>query len=174
MKAQLFKTKVCRHFLSGRCKYGTGCTFAHSAVELQTRPDFRRTKLCSKLNCGDGSCGYAHSMEEIRDAYDVICPAWLAASCTNGQACPLSHNATHIEELAVAYRLAEASGLPDTGAPSSNINVYVSDNHTVSSGMPTPVATPTALYADVLIASLQLLGLTGASAPTLVLPSEQQ
>ena len=151
MKAQLFKTKVCRHYLSGRCKYGSGCTFAHSAVELQTRPDFRRTKLCSKLNCGDGICGYAHTMDEIRDAYDVICPAWLAASCTNGQACPLSHNATHIEELAVAYKLAESSSM------------YVGG---------TPVATPTALYADVLIASLQLLGLTTA-APTVCSTPEE-
>jgi hypothetical protein len=121
-------------------------------------------------------------MEDIRDAYDVICPAWLAASCTNGQACPLSHNATHIEELAVAYRLAEVStanqqllGLPGMGTNnlSNIINVYVSEYHPASSGMPTPVATPTALYADVLIASLQLLGLTGTNAPSVVSPQEQ-
>ena len=167
MKQQLFKTKVCRHFMSGRCKYGQGCTFAHSAVELQTRPDFRRTKLCSKINCQDGSCGYAHSAEDIRDAIcDVICPLWLAGNCGKGQGCPLSHNATHIEELAVAYRLV-ALGNSQRAAidqePANNINVHNSNSNSMHQ-QATPVATPTALYADALLASLhQLLTLNNAA-----------
>ena len=144
MKKQLFKTKVCRHFLSGRCKYGQQCTFAHNSNELCSRPDFRRTKLCSKSDCKDPSCQYAHASNEVRDPYDVICPAWLAGNCPNGLSCPLSHNSTHLEELAVAYRMDTtssscSSSLSTTPAPAAD------------------VITPTALYADVLLASLQLL-----------------
>jgi hypothetical protein len=168
MKQQLFKTKVCRHFMSGRCKYGSGCTFAHSAVELQTRPDFRRTKLCSKLNCTDPGCGYAHSTHDIRDAYDVICPAWLAGQCVNGQACPLSHNSTHIEELAVAYRL--ENNIPENSVSKNIIPSNVSSNNNTMNNsdiLVSPVATPTALYADVLLASLQLLAF-GSNSPILL------
>ena len=144
MKKQLFKTKVCRHFLSGRCKYGQGCTFAHNAVELHTRPDFRRTKVCSKSDCRDPNCQYAHNSQEVRDAYDVICPSWLAGNCPNGLSCPLSHNSTHLEELAVAYRM-EITGASKPAPPSPGN----SDQQ--------QIVTPTALCADVLLASLQLL-----------------
>ena len=151
MKKQLFKTKVCRHFLSGRCKYGQGCTFAHNSTELHSRPDFRRTKVCSKSDCRDSNCQYAHTSDEVRDAYDVICPAWLAGNCPNGLSCPLSHNLTHLEELAVAYRM--DSSMPQlktaTTTPTSPSNDQI--------------ITPTALYADVLLASLQLLASGGGS-----------
>jgi hypothetical protein len=146
MKQQLFKTKVCRHFLTGRCKYGSNCTFAHSSGELQHRPDFRRTKLCSKSDCRDPLCQYAHTEDEVRDAYDMLCPAWLAGTCQNGLACPLSHNPTHLEELAVAYKL------DSTDLPNSSSGIAGG-----GPGSPSPVITPTALYADVLLASLQLL-----------------
>jgi Zinc finger C-x8-C-x5-C-x3-H type (and similar) len=130
MKQQLFKTKVCRHFLSGRCKYSNDCTFAHSSNELQNRPDFRRTKICSKSECRDPQCQYAHNPDQVRDAFDVLCPAWLSGNCPNGIACPLSHNPTHLEELAVAYRIDSSDAT---------------------------IITPTNIYADVLLASLQLL-----------------
>ena len=155
MKKQLFKTKVCRHFLTGRCKYGHGCTFAHNSVELHSRPDFRRTKVCSKADCRDPNCQYAHNSDEVRDAYDVICPAWLAGNCPNGLSCPLSHNSTHLEELAVAYRMDSSMPQPKSASPTP----------TPTSPNNEQIITPTALYADVLLASLTLLANGGATPP---------
>lgn len=31
-----FKTVVCKYWLQGKCKYETGCTFAHGETELRT------------------------------------------------------------------------------------------------------------------------------------------
>lgn len=102
MKRQLFKTKVCRHFLTGKCKYSTNCTFAHSKDDLQFPPDFRKSRLCQKGNCFDATCQYAHSASEIRDTYTEMCPHWLKGSCPHGTACKLSHNLSHLEEMAIA------------------------------------------------------------------------
>ena len=77
MKRQLFKTKICRHHLIGRCKYSENCFFAHSVDQIARRIDFRRTKLCSKSNCRDANCLYAHSVDEIRDPYADVCESWV-------------------------------------------------------------------------------------------------
>ncbi|KAF4746305.1 hypothetical protein FOZ62_019594 [Perkinsus olseni] len=39
VRRRLFKTKVCRYFIKGRCKFGDACTYAHWSDELQPRPD---------------------------------------------------------------------------------------------------------------------------------------
>jgi len=105
MKRQLFKTKVCRHFLTGKCKYSSNCTFAHSKTDLKLPPDFRKSRLCQKGNCNDPSCQYAHSSSEIRNTYSEMCPHWLKGSCPHGSSCKLSHNLTHLEEMAIASSL---------------------------------------------------------------------
>lgn len=105
MKRQLYKTKICRHNLVGRCKYNENCFFAHAADQIVPRIDFRKTKLCSKANCNDSDCLYAHSVVEIRDPYAPLCPEWSSSGkCKNGSACKLSHNLTHVEELALTAR----------------------------------------------------------------------
>jgi hypothetical protein len=109
MKRQLYKTKICRHNLIGRCKYNDNCYFAHSVDQIARRIDFRRTKLCSKSNCKDPNCLYAHSVDEIRDPYADICPNWINGSCVAGNACKLSHNLTHLEEMAVASGIKNSS-----------------------------------------------------------------
>lgn len=102
MKRQLFKTKICRHNLIGRCKYNENCFFAHAAEQIVPRIDFRKTKLCSKTNCHDPNCLYAHNADEIRDPYAPLCPDWATkGACGNGTACKFSHNLTHLEELAL-------------------------------------------------------------------------
>ena len=66
IKKKLFKTKVCKHFLKGRCLYGDDCTFAHFSEEIQLRPNLHKTKMCAKNDCKDAACPYAHSSNELR------------------------------------------------------------------------------------------------------------
>jgi len=113
MKRQLFKTKICRHHLIGRCKYSENCFFAHSVDQIARRIDFRRTKLCSKSNCRDSNCLYAHSVDEIRDPYADVCQNWInTGSCSQGNACKFSHNLTHLEEVAIANGVKQTSRQP--------------------------------------------------------------
>jgi hypothetical protein len=119
MKRQLFKTKMCRHFLNGKCKYNKECTFSHDQSELLVRKDMSKTKLCKKTNCSDKNCTYAHSVVEIRDATDQMCPLWVnRGSCPNGSACRMSHNTTYLEELAFASS-SNTPSLEGTGTGSS-------------------------------------------------------
>ncbi|KAF4718025.1 hypothetical protein FOZ63_031473, partial [Perkinsus olseni] len=69
VKDRLFKTKVCRYFIKGRCKYGDKCTYAHSADEVQAIPDLHKTRTCYKINCTNQSCPFAHSIYELRDPF---------------------------------------------------------------------------------------------------------
>ena len=102
MKQQLFKTKMCRHFLNGRCKYSENCTFSHDKAELTIRTDFAKTKLCKKPGCVDPVCGYAHSSDELRVPTAHLCPFLIRdGKCTKTE-CKFSHNTTYFDELAIA------------------------------------------------------------------------
>ncbi len=107
MKQKLFKSKVCRFYATGRCKYGHGCTFAHSANELRPSPDFRKTKLCSRPGCDDPTCTYAHGLGDVRwVTNDNMCVEWLlTGACTHSITCPFAHNTVHLDELRVAQAL---------------------------------------------------------------------
>ena len=121
MKRQLFKTKMCRHFLNGKCKYNDDCTFSHDKSELVVRKDMAKTKLCKKTNCTDTHCSYAHSFAEIRSATDQLCPCWLRnGSCPQGNNCKFSHNSTYLEELAVASKTKQALVAPSVSGSRSS------------------------------------------------------
>uniref|UniRef100_A0A0G4F2N3 C3H1-type domain-containing protein n=1 Tax=Chromera velia CCMP2878 TaxID=1169474 RepID=A0A0G4F2N3_9ALVE len=73
----LHKTKICRHFLVGKCRMGPNCRFAHDAAELKDNPDLRYTSLCFSiakgLPCKRGNlCTYAHSESELQQACDRL------------------------------------------------------------------------------------------------------
>uniref|UniRef100_A0A6C0KGA8 C3H1-type domain-containing protein n=1 Tax=viral metagenome TaxID=1070528 RepID=A0A6C0KGA8_9ZZZZ len=34
----VYRTKMCSHFQTGRCRFGDGCTFAHSQADLRVHP----------------------------------------------------------------------------------------------------------------------------------------
>lgn len=62
------KTKLCR-YLPG-CVRGAACNYAHSIEELQSSPDFLKTKLCIgwASNCcryTAETCAFAHGVEEL-------------------------------------------------------------------------------------------------------------
>ncbi|KAF4667062.1 hypothetical protein FOL47_003788 [Perkinsus chesapeaki] len=108
MKQQLYKTKVCRHYMRGSCRYGSRCTFAHQLSELGARPDFYKTKMCARRNCKDANCQYAHSPEELRSPFgnssSQVCLGALDGSCTDPN-CKLSHNKTQAQESILAGAL---------------------------------------------------------------------
>merc|ERR1719221_2279657 len=69
LSSQMQKTKLCDFHKEGRCKYGTGCAFAHSSEELKDMPDLRKTRICRAFtqgNCSNFDCKFAHGAEELR------------------------------------------------------------------------------------------------------------
>lgn len=137
MKRQLFKTKICRHFLSGKCKYNSSCTFAHSREDLKLPPDFRKSRLCQKGTCTDPLCQYAHSPLEIRETYSEMCPHWLKGSCPYGTTCKLSHNLSHFEEMAIAASMQPAPEIttPTCENPMDLVDALLQLLSTPSSGI---------------------------------------
>jgi hypothetical protein len=109
MKQQLFKTKMCRHFINGRCKYADKCTFSHDQSELTVRTDFAKTKLCKKNACTDPACGYAHSIDELRVPTSSLCSSLVRKGKCDDASCKLSHNTTYFSELQVAKHAGNVS-----------------------------------------------------------------
>jgi len=69
LSGQMQKTKLCDFHREGRCRYGSGCAFAHSEEELKTLPDLRKTRICRAFTqgkCRDPDCKFAHGQEELR------------------------------------------------------------------------------------------------------------
>jgi len=67
----LTKTRYCKHYLRGYCRYGHKCAYAHQADELMPKPDLIKTKLCLSFfsgACLNENCTYAHGMQEMRRA----------------------------------------------------------------------------------------------------------
>lgn len=156
MKRQLFKTKMCRHFLNGKCKYNEECTFSHDTSELLIRKDMAKTKLCKKSNCIDTNCSYAHSFAEIRAATDQLCPSWLRkGSCIEGSRCRFSHNSTYLEELAVASKPKSGHALFDR-----NTSWSVTGSRSTSPEINTPTVSTDASAADLVQTLINLLSAT--------------
>jgi hypothetical protein len=149
MKQQLFKTKMCRHFINGRCKYSEKCTFSHDQSELTVRTDFAKTKLCKKVSCVDPNCGYAHSVEELRVPTASLCPQTIQKGKCSDPACMFSHNTTYFDELAVARKASKDSTKIESPAFSS---------HDVST--PTMAAEP--LAADLVNTLIRMLSMAQA------------
>lgn len=70
-RSELKFTKMCRHWIRGKCDMGESCNFAHSDLELREQPNLVATQLCfrfsSKGRCNKGAkCTFAHGREELR------------------------------------------------------------------------------------------------------------
>mmetsp|Transcript_100884 Transcript_100884/g.314501 ORF Transcript_100884/g.314501 Transcript_100884/m.314501 type:complete len:573 (+) Transcript_100884:97-1815(+) len=70
-KKQFHKTKLCRYYNIGQCRYGQDCPFAHDASELSVAPDLTKTTLCEAWAAGNchlpsSQCQFAHGEEELR------------------------------------------------------------------------------------------------------------
>lgn len=70
-KKQFHKTKLCRYYNLGQCRYGEDCPFAHHESELSVPPDLTKTTMCEAWIAGhcprpSNQCQYAHGEEELR------------------------------------------------------------------------------------------------------------
>lgn len=105
-----YKTQLCP-FLFGEnkhCAKGNKCGYAHSNEELRSRPDLRKTKLCSaymKGQCTDRDCKYAHGRHELRWTHQYYktspCKYWACGTCYAGDNCRHAHGEGEIREKAL-------------------------------------------------------------------------
>jgi hypothetical protein len=69
-RGQFLKTKMCRFYEAGQCRFDEACPFAHSPEDLTVAPDLKKTSICTawqrggcKLSSDD--CPFAHGDEEL-------------------------------------------------------------------------------------------------------------
>lgn len=71
----LWRTRLCKHYLKGTCRYGSNCGFAHSDDNVNDRPDLVKTRLCSRFQkgfCTKGDkCQFAHGLAELK-VVDIV------------------------------------------------------------------------------------------------------
>jgi len=101
VQSQLKKTKLCRFFSKGKCRFGSDCDFAHGTQNLVNAPDLTKTSLCEDWLAGrcsitDGTCRYAHGEQELRMTPQYA-QAALSRRATSGMAFMANSNghATH-------------------------------------------------------------------------------
>jgi len=100
LKKQLTKTKMCKHFLRGRCQYHDSCNFAHTPSEVVASPDLRKTRLCKAFRaggCKDAGCKFAHAADDVSSTgifYKTHPCKWFEVGlCRNGSSCRFAHGA---------------------------------------------------------------------------------
>lgn len=71
----LWRTRLCKHFMKGQCRYGNKCGFAHSEEGVNQRPNLIKTRLCSRFQkgyCQKGeNCQFAHGLDELK-VVDIV------------------------------------------------------------------------------------------------------
>jgi len=100
---QIRKTRLCQYHMSGACKYGSKCTFAHQIHELQRSPDLRKTRICKafmKGGCNNSQCKFAHGQDELRSTEfcfkTTICVWHAQGKCMNGSRCRFAHGSSEL------------------------------------------------------------------------------
>lgn len=102
---QLHKTKICKHFLKDKCRFGADCSYAHCQEEQRGRPDLRKTKLCRLFEqgrCRENDCGFAHGPQELRGTVGVwktvMCSKYASGQCRAGRQCRFAHGEQELQE----------------------------------------------------------------------------
>merc|ERR1719453_1271600 len=137
---QLHKTKMCKHFLKGRCRYGQACSYAHNPEELRYRPDLTKTRLCKNYDlgrCNDPNCLYAHGSEQLRGTNGVwktvLCMKYPSGMCKAGRHCRFAHGMHELRQGPDPNEEEEAQKVPgpgpgavgsSSGSPMENIGQY--------------------------------------------------
>ena len=101
--SSLLKTKICKFFLKGQCKFGEICKFAHSELELKNFPDLRKTRMCKSFKqsaCFINNCAFAHERCELKATAEFfktsLCKFWPRGLCTAGESCRHAHGSSEL------------------------------------------------------------------------------
>lgn len=124
LHGQLQKTKFCMYHLKGTCQFGDDCAFAHSVKEIQAMPDLRKTRLCTKENCNDPNCTFAHGEEELRSTdmffKKTLCIWNEKGKCRNGEQCRFAHGQEQLRRNQEGAAAAEAPAQAPTNSVVNN------------------------------------------------------
>lgn len=108
---QLHKTKICKHFLKNKCRFGNDCSYAHCVTEQRDRPDLRKTKLCRLFEqgrCRNPDCTFAHGPQELRGTVGVwktvMCSKFASGTCRAGATCRFAHGDNELQPAQAAVR----------------------------------------------------------------------
>ena len=79
-----YKTEICKNWLSGSCKFGGSCIFAHGSQEIKANLP-QRTKECKNFKnqywCPYGEkCQFKHTQVEIKPRLNVFLNILLRAT----------------------------------------------------------------------------------------------
>jgi len=98
LQKQLHRTRLCTYFLRGDCPYGARCAYAHTSTEIESAPDFRKTRLCKAFQegeCKNPKCDFAHGLVELRSTQTFYkkapCMWYAKGCCRNGKSCRFAH-----------------------------------------------------------------------------------
>lgn len=101
---QLHKTKICKHFLKDKCRFGADCSYAHCSGEQRDRPNLRKTKLCRLFEqgrCRHEDCCFAHGPQELRGTVGVwktvLCSKFAGGTCRQGRSCRFAHGELELQ-----------------------------------------------------------------------------
>eukprot|EP00747_Dinoflagellata_sp_TGD_P102698 gnl/TRDRNA2_/TRDRNA2_168742_c3_seq5.p1 gnl/TRDRNA2_/TRDRNA2_168742_c3~~gnl/TRDRNA2_/TRDRNA2_168742_c3_seq5.p1 ORF type:complete len:376 (+),score=71.76 gnl/TRDRNA2_/TRDRNA2_168742_c3_seq5:124-1251(+) len=135
---QLVKTRFCKHFLRGYCRYERRCAYAHDSAELMPRPNLLKTKICVDFlsgSCSSDRCTYAHGLGELRSQQDtepadslssMQQPGALSRTSTSASICRGSEPSQYGSTITSASRTTtaqslSASALEETSYPAHGL-----------------------------------------------------
>jgi RNA recognition motif-containing protein len=120
---QLFKTDFCKFLLTGRCRNGNQCSYAHDKAEMRAKPDLSRTSMCPTVlnggNCVDMNCRFAHEEGNLRATCGFfkmkMCSFARSGQCRRGDSCRFAHNPEELQPRIDQETTNEGSPSPDNG-----------------------------------------------------------
>lgn len=104
---------VCRHFLLGRCEYGTGCRFAHvdSSMQVAQLEHNIRPSSFVRSPIEAGQSGIGMREPPLREA---VCRHFLQGKCEYGDACRFSHASDGFQESPLTAGTKSYNTVPET------------------------------------------------------------
>eukprot|EP01053_Blabericola_migrator_P002147 Blabericola_migrator_1__2146@NODE_1592_length_4213_cov_128_704534_g1040_i0_p1_GENE_NODE_1592_length_4213_cov_128_704534_g1040_i0NODE_1592_length_4213_cov_128_704534_g1040_i0_p1_ORF_typecomplete_len484_score48_71zfCCCH/PF00642_24/2_9e05zfCCCH/PF00642_24/0_015zfCCCH/PF00642_24/0_0016zfCCCH_3/PF15663_5/1_9e08zfCCCH_3/PF15663_5/0_53Torus/PF16131_5/0_0073Torus/PF16131_5/1_6e02Torus/PF16131_5/0_64zfCCCH_4/PF18044_1/4_7zfCCCH_4/PF18044_1/3_8e03zfCCCH_4/PF18044_1/0_14zf_CCCH_4/PF18345_1/9_5zf_CCCH_4/PF1 len=156
-KDQFFKTKLCIPFLSGHCRRGKTCCFAHGQQELRHPLNLQKTKLCEawlRNACVNDECPFAHGEGQLRATADYyktgLCKYWKRGlKCDAGADCRHAHGTQELRPRRYRRTERDKRDVPsqDSAGSSSPTDAFgpsrAGQAETMSPGMATPMSKAT-------------------------------